>query len=204
MVLRFLFCCYQSRGRRTRIRFGLFLPEFAQLLRQIVDRKLISRSMSLINKKWHLFVAAKQKNWSPENHNPAIVVEWVRRRKEGEEAQHRTKYFPPKCFHIKKKNPFRTTHPPYKLTLPTPPSKPCFRAQFPREKNSTWRMPLCYFRRSFLNVLWPCFAFVVMEGTSNKSHKSRLFTSNVLLQKDELDEVGFTFLYNLFEIDRRS
>lgn len=27
-----------------------------------------------------------------------------------------------------------------------------------------------------------------MEGTSNKSHKSRLFTSNVLLQKDELEE----------------
>ena len=43
-----------------------------------------------------------------------------------------------------------------------------------------------------------------MEGTSNKSHKSRLFTSNVLLQKDELEEVGFTFLYSLFEIDGRS
>lgn len=149
MVLRFLFCCYQARDRRTRIRFGLFLPEFAQLLRQVVDRKLTSRSMSLINKKWHLFVAAKQKNWSAENHNPAIVVEseYGAQRRRGSAAPNRI--FPAKMLsHFK--NPSRTTHPPCPPNPPTPPSKSCFRVQFPLEKNSTWRMLLCYFRRSFL------------------------------------------------------
>lgn len=161
MVLRFLFCCYQSRGRRTRIRFGLFLPEFAQLLRQIVDRKLISRSMSLINKKWHLFVAAKQKNWSPENHNPAIVVEWVRRRKEGEEAQHRTEYFPPKCFHIRKKilsvPPIHLANWPYLLLPPNPVfvlSSPARKIQHGGCHSVTFVAPFLMSFDRILHLLW--------------------------------------------------
>ena len=125
--------------------------------------------------------------------------EWVSiRRKEGEEAQHLTEYFPPKYF------PF----PYHPSTLPTDPSYSSLQtlfscSVFTREKfNMADATPLLSSLLS-LYILWPCFAFIGMEGTSNKSHKSRLFTSNVLLQKDELEEVGFTFLYSLFEIDGR-
>ena len=57
--------------------------------------------------------------------------EWVWRRKEGEEAQHLTEYFPPKCFHI-----FLPV-PPIHLTSPTPPttpSNPFFVLSFPSRK----------------------------------------------------------------------
>jgi len=38
-----------------------------------------------------------------------------------------------------------------------------------------------------------------MEGSNSKTYKSRLFTSNVLLQKDELEEASLTIsLTNLY------
>ena len=52
--------------------------------------------------------------------------------------------------------------------------------------------------RQFVFSLWlVCVVFIArltvsltMEGSNSKTYKSRLFTSNVLLQKDELEEVS--------------
>lgn len=59
--------------------------------------------------------------------------EWVWRRKEGEEAQHLTEYFPPKCFDILKTLPVPPIHLAHRHHLLLPPN-PFFVLSFPSRK----------------------------------------------------------------------
>ena len=166
----------QAGGRSSSDgRFGVFLSEFAKLLCEVIYRWIRWRSMVLVTMKWHLLPPVIQKMRPGTTRTCTINREKAVRSAALYHTPAKTRLSV--CWDVL-------------LRLTSSVTNEASTQFFSdRKKNDggsassckeTW-VSLCYV---FLTV------FVTMEGTNSKNYKSRLFTSNVLLQKDELEEVS--------------